>query len=264
MRSGPVRSRAVRSRAVRSGRGVMRGDAAEPAQDLGHVRPEDTAVGVALVDDHEREPPEEAVPARVPRQQRVVQHVRRGEQVACVRPGPGSVGGRRVAVHHGGADARDAERGHHPQLVGAQRPGGRQVQRGAAVQDPGQRGQQVAERLAGRRGCRDDHVPARGGMVGRRGLVRPGPRHPGRLERLGNLEGSPVWPADAVTLGGGDMLEVGKPSRPRASSEDLAGARRDRQLISGEQRHDRHRLSVCHDLPGVPRTPIWYRHDVRA
>jgi hypothetical protein len=239
-------------------------DPAEPAQDLGHVRSEHTAVGVALIDDYERKPPEEAIPAGVPRQQRVVQHVRRGEQVVRVRPGPGSVGEGGIAVHDGGTDARDGQRGHHPQLVGGQRPGRRQVQRGAAVQDPGQGRQEVAERLSGCGRRRDDHVLAPGRVVGRGGLVRPGPGDPGRLERLGDLGGSPVGPVDAVTVGGGDLLQVGKPPRPRARSEDPAGARWDRQLISGEQRHRRHRLSVCHDRGGVPRTPIWYRHDVRA
>ena len=44
---------------------VMRGDAAQPAQDLRDVRPEHPAVAVAFVDDDHPQPLEEAAPAAV-------------------------------------------------------------------------------------------------------------------------------------------------------------------------------------------------------
>ena len=242
----------------------MRTDPAEPAQDLGHVRPEHAAVGVALVHDHAGQAPEEAVPAGVPRQQRMVQHVRGGEQVARVRPGPGPLAVRRVTVDHGRADARHAERGQHAQLVGGQRPGRRQVQHGAAVQHAGQRRQQIAERLARGRPGRDDYVPARRRVAGRGGLVRPGPGHSRRLERLGHLGRGPARPADALPLGGGQVFQVGQLARPRALGQDPGRAWGDRELSSGEQRHRRHRISVCHLQARCLELRFWYRHDFRA
>ena len=66
------------------GRSVMRDDPAQPAQHLRHVRAEHPAVAVALVDHHVAQPAEEPRPAGVPGQQRPVQHVRGGQQVAGV------------------------------------------------------------------------------------------------------------------------------------------------------------------------------------
>src|SRR6185437_7097190 len=63
---------------------VVRGDTAEPAQDLGDVRAEDAAVAVALVDDHDTQAAEEAAPPGVAWQHRAVQHVRIGQQVIGV------------------------------------------------------------------------------------------------------------------------------------------------------------------------------------
>jgi hypothetical protein len=119
----------------------------EPAQHVRHVRAEYPPVGVALIDDHVVQAAEEAVPARVLRQQRVVQHVRRGEQIASVRAGPRPVCPRRVSVDHGSAHATQVKGVHESELVGRQRPGWRYVQRGTAIQDRSQGRQQVSERF---------------------------------------------------------------------------------------------------------------------
>ena len=59
---------------------------AQPAQHVRCMRPEDAAVAMALIDDHVLQPPEKAVPPGMARQQHVVQHVGRGEQVAEPQP----------------------------------------------------------------------------------------------------------------------------------------------------------------------------------
>ena len=110
----------MKTGSARAGRGVVRGDAAEPAQDLGDVRAEDAAVAVALVDDHDPQAAEEAAPAGVVRQQPAVQHVRVGQQVVGVRLRPGALRDRGVAVVAGGAGRR-AGRGRGPPSAGRRR-----------------------------------------------------------------------------------------------------------------------------------------------
>jgi len=121
---------------------------AQPAQHVRYMGPEDTAVAVALIHDHVLQPPEEAIPPVMARQQHVVQHVGRGEQVAGVRPGPGPLGSRGVPVQDRGAHAGQAKGSHHAQLVGGERPGGREVKAGSARQHAGQRRKQVADGLS--------------------------------------------------------------------------------------------------------------------
>ena len=69
-------------------RAVAAADAAQPAQHVPDVRPEDAAVGVALVDDHVGHPAQRARPLLVGRQDPAVQHVRVGDDPPRVPPDP--------------------------------------------------------------------------------------------------------------------------------------------------------------------------------
>ena len=124
---------------------MVRGDPAQPAQHVRDVRAEYAAVSVAFVHDHVLQPAEEPVPPSVSREQHVVQHVRGGEQVGGVRPGPVPLREGGVPVQYRGSDAVDAEGPNSAQLVGGERPGRRDVERGAPLQHRGERGQQVAQ-----------------------------------------------------------------------------------------------------------------------
>ena len=132
-----------------------------------------------------------------------------------------------------------------PELVGGQRPGRRDVQRGAAVQHAGQRGQQVAERLAGRGAGGDDHVAARpAARSAAAAWCAHGPGHsrPPRTRLVssgGTQPGQSTRPARA----GRDVFQVGEPARPRARRSGCRGARPggDRgahaPASSGDRRH---------------------------
>ena len=92
---------------------MERGDAVEAAEDLGDLGAEDAAIGVKLVDDHQRKAAKEALPAGVMGKDPHVKHVRRGDQHVGRRradlPAPGR---RRVAVVdlHGGQMTQQAFR----------------------------------------------------------------------------------------------------------------------------------------------------------
>ncbi len=101
---------------------------------------------MALVHDDDGQPPEEPVPPRMPREQALAQHVRRGQQVGGVLAGPGTLRERGVGVDDRGAYVR-AESPYQRELVGGQRPGRCEVQRRPALGDGGERGRQVADRL---------------------------------------------------------------------------------------------------------------------
>ena len=166
---------------------VVRADPSQPPQHRRDVRAEHPAVAVALVDDDDLEVAQEPGPPRVPGQDRPVQHVGVGEHVRRVLADPVARLDRGVAVVGRGADRLEPQPGHRPQLVGGQGLGGGEVQRRrrrpdpapvGGVEHPGQRGQQVAERLAGG-GAGGDHRSS--GRPGRARLPRPGgstaPRH---------------------------------------------------------------------------------------
>ena len=110
---------------------VERRDAPQAPQDLGDVGAEDSAVVVALVDDHVAQRPEEARPARVSREQRAVQHVGVGEDVLPVVAGPLAHLRRRVAVVGRAAEVgqpRLAEATQGRQLVLGECLGGREIE----------------------------------------------------------------------------------------------------------------------------------------
>src|SRR5262252_1573704 len=79
---------------------------------MGDVGAEHAAVPVALVHDHVVQAPEELPPSGVPGEQHVMQHVRRGEQVVRVGPGPLALGipGVCAAVVDGDTHSADRER----------------------------------------------------------------------------------------------------------------------------------------------------------
>ncbi len=200
--------------------GVVRGDPLEPAQHVRDVGAEHAAVAVALVHDHVLETAEELAPARVPRQQHVVEHVGRGEQVVRPGPGPLPVGGRGVAVHHGRAHPGDTERLHRPDLVRRESPGGGYVEDRAPAQHGGERGQQVAKRLAGGGRGGDDHVPAMVRVFGHGRLMRPGSGDTGPGQRLGDPGRYPAGPRDALPRTGRNLLDVHEPAVPHATAQD--------------------------------------------
>ena len=166
------------------------------------------------------EPPEEAVPVGMPGQQVVVQHVRRGQQVVGVRAGPDAIGYGSVAVHHGGAHAAQAQRRDQPELVGGQRAGRRDVQRGAALEHGGQRRDQVAERLTRRGAGGDDHVAALAGQPRGPGLVGPRPRRADAVQRLAQPGGQPVRPVGPPSAARGDPVDMRQPAGVGPAAQD--------------------------------------------
>ena len=201
----------------------------QPAQHLGHVRAEYSPVGVALIHDDVAQAAEKPVPPRMPGQQRLMQHVRGGQQVIGVRAGPVPRRHGRVPVHHGRADPGQGELTDHPELVRGQGPGRREVERGAALQDPGERGQQIPQRLPrGRRGG-DNDVPAVPRVAGHRGLMGPGRGHAAPGERVGDLGGHPSGPGCRLPFASGDVLYVDQSSRPGAVAQHkvCGGGRRE-------------------------------------
>ena len=198
----------------------MRHHPAQPAEHLGHVRAEDAPVAVALVNDHETQSAEETGPACVPRQQRAVQHVRRGEQVPGVGAGPVPFGSGRVAVQGGGLHAGQAQGPDRGELVGREGLGGRDIEHSVACQHRRQGRQQVSERLARRGGGRDDHVAAGLGVRCGDGLVGPGGADAPGGERADDLGRNPRWPGTFATRAGRDVLHVDGPAGPRAAQQD--------------------------------------------
>ncbi len=146
---------------------VVRAQAEEAPQDVGHVAAEDPAVGVRLVDDDEAQLFEELVPLRVVRQDGGVEHVRVGDHDLAGGADRLADGRRRVAV----VDARrevDAcrlgEGTQAGQLVLSEGLGREQVERPRrrVVEHGLQHGQVVAQGLARRR--RGDDTGVQPGM----------------------------------------------------------------------------------------------------
>ena len=178
-RTGRPINRSAADRRVGDGRGrqhehrirpVHPGQPDQPAQHQRDVRPEDPAVGVALVDDDVPQPAQQSRPASVPGQQPAVQHVRvRQHPVTRARaPSP---------APHRRCRRRTAPPASQAAPVTPARPAGpprapwsaRQVQRrGARLgEQRGQHGELVGQRLARMR-CR-----WRARRPGRRAPARP-------------------------------------------------------------------------------------------
>ncbi len=141
-------------------------EAAQPAQaadQVGHIRAEDAAVDVQLVDHDPTEILEQRRPARVVREDPGVEHVRVGQQQAHLVADRPALRGGRVAVvgAHRQLIRRTKRAQHVPESTGlilGQRLGGEQID-GAGVGIIEQRLQDrqvVAQRLA-RGGARHDH-----------------------------------------------------------------------------------------------------------
>ncbi len=219
-------------------RSVMRHHPAQPPQHVRHVRAEHSPVPVALVYHHVAQPAEEPRPAVMPRQQRPVQHVRRGQQVAGVAARPVTFGPGRVAVEDGRLHPGQPERADRPELVGGQGLGRRDVEHGVAGQHGGKRGQQIAEGLAGRRGGGDDHVPAGLRVVRRQRLVTPRRADAAGREGLGHRLGHPRRPRHLPAGPGRDVLDVHGAARPGVVEQDAQGAVPG-PVRGGSRRHNR-------------------------
>ena len=109
-------------------------------------------------------------------------------------------------------------------LVGGQGLGRRDVEHGVARQHGGERGQQVAEGLAGRRGGGDDHVPAGLRVVRRQRLVTPRRADAAGREGLGHRRRHPRRPRHLPAGPRRDVLDVHGTAGPGVVEEDAQGA----------------------------------------
>ncbi len=210
------------SAALRDQAGVPGGDPAQPPQDLGHVRAEHAPVGMALVHHHVAQPAEQPGPVGVPGQQRVVQHVRGGQQVVRVRPGPRPLGVRGIAVHHGGR-ARRAAPARSPAEAG-RRPAPGWARCTARCRPPAPR----SARAPGSPSDLPEAVPVEmitlapgPGQPRGPGLVRPRPVRAGPGQRLGQLGGHPGRPGRPPPAAGPGCAPRGsaaRSARPGAGS----------------------------------------------
>ena len=148
--------------------------------------------------------------------------------------------------------ASESEPAEGAQLVGGQRLGGREVQRGRRRRDTAgvgrlehrrQRGQQVAERLAGR-GAGGDHGRApRPDQLGGLDLVRPRSGDAGGGERLRPPPDAPRPASRPVDRAARDALDVGEPVAPAGRAISRA-SRSSARLAAGERVGLRHLGSV--------------------
>ncbi len=182
-------------------RSVPGADPQQAAQQERHVRAEQPAVGVALVQHDVAQAAQIARPSGVPRQQRAVQHVRIAEQPPPVLAGPVPLGERGVAVVRRGTHVREVERCERPQLVRGERLGGREVQGGGPpVRGEGRQHRQlVGQRLPRRRAGRHHDVPAGVRQAGGPRLVAPGLPHAPLDEGRAHLGRHPVRPVDGAS-----------------------------------------------------------------
>ena len=201
---------------------VARADAAQPAQDRRDVGAEDTFIGVALVDDDIAQFAQERRPARVARQQRVVQHVRIAQDVVRVLTYPVARLGVRVAVQQARADPRYVQTSETSELVRGQRFRRRQIQRGAGVlADRGQRRQLEAHGLAGGGAGGERHMPPLACRLGRRDLVPPGPVHAAALaEAAHHCLVGPLGPLGVLGVPGRDHAHMRHTLRARRGNRD--------------------------------------------
>ena len=169
---------------------VAGGQAAQAAQDRGHMGAEHPAQGVGLVHDHVGEPAEEGRPALVAGEDAAVEHVRVGQDQVGAAPDHRPVGGRGVAVVGRRPDPGEGEGADGAELVAGQGLGGGEVQ-GAAValaEQGVEHRELVAEALAGGGAGGHDHVAAGAGQGDRRRLMGPERRQaPGGQPRADHL-----------------------------------------------------------------------------
>ena len=209
-------------------------DAPQPSQHVGDVRPEHTAVVVALVDHDVAQRAQERRPAVVAGQHRAVQHVGVGEDVLGVVARPVALLVAAVAVVGGDPDV-EPERADGGHLVVGQRLGGREVEDGGAAPlplaprgaDGGEGRQLVGQGLAGRGAGGEDHVPPGPGRLGRLDLVLPGTLDPGAGEGGDHVVGRPGRPVGVGGRAGRQHLDVrdplGAPWRGGQPVETVAG-----------------------------------------
>ena len=142
--------------------------------------------------------------------QAVVQHIRVGEHPPGVRAHPVPLGHRGVAVITSRAHLGQAQGGHRPDLVGPQRLGGCEVQRGGLVidQQVGEYRQLVGQRLA-RGGTGRHHDMAAGpGQLCDSDLVCPWRRYTCRGERLAQPVRYPQRPVSGSRCPRGQRHDV--------------------------------------------------------
>ncbi|RSS41670.1 hypothetical protein EF902_22415 [Streptomyces sp. WAC05858] len=212
-------------------RGAVAGaDAAQPAQHLGHMGAEDTPVGVAFVDYHIAQRPQEGGPSGVAGQDAAVEHVGVGEHIVRVLADPLALLHGRVAVVDRRPDAgpqRGGEAGHRAALVGGQRLGGGEVQGGRpppvgllrAIQQGAEDGGQIGEGLAGGGSGGHDHgIPAQR-VFGRTRLVGPRAIDAGRANGVDHFRPDRRGPVGMGSRTRGQVLRMSDaraPARPGA------------------------------------------------
>ena len=185
----------------------------QPAQDQGDVAAEHAPRDVGLVHDHVPQPVQQVAPPGVAGQQRVVQQVGVGQDPVGGAPDRVAFGAVGVPVDDRGADLRQLQRPHRPQLVAGQRLGRGEVDgRGGVVgEDRFDHRQLVGERLARRGPGRHDDVLAGTDAVAHLGLVQVEPVDARHLEPGPQQRREVVGQRHRAGLAGGHPREVGQP-----------------------------------------------------
>ncbi len=145
-----------------------------------------------------------------------MQHVRIGQNIACVQSCPVTLGDWRVTIKCGCLDVGKAEICYNTQLISGKRLRWRDVQDRAALEHSGECRQQISERLAGSRPGGNDHIPACITMFGRGRLVFPRRGDTGLSEVVHDRIGDPAGPTRGPTRPGGYVLDVGHPAAAHA------------------------------------------------
>jgi hypothetical protein len=190
-------------------------DAAQTAQHVTQVAPENSAVGVQLVEDDVTEVFEQARPACVVRQDASVQHVRIGQDdVAFFADGPSRVG-RCVAVIRENAKAiveALVEVVEFSELVLRESFGREEVERAAVgvFERRVQYRQVVTESFAGGRWSDNDHVFPGVDRFGRFGLMRIQAADPFGSVCSGKLGMHPSGEVGPLGLARGEMAHSGE------------------------------------------------------
>ncbi len=253
-----------RGREERGVRSVKARDADEPRDDVGHVRAENAAIGVELVEHHELEPLKKARPLRVMREDRHAQHVGVGhhDRARVARRSPRIA--RRVAVVD---DARGAEHRSRQELAEARlliaREGlGRKYVEGARVflsRERFEHRQMKAETFAAGRRRGHDEVPPRESELERVGLVAV------ELADATLGEGPPHALAERSGQGNRGALgrlerAVGHEARPHVTRREPPGDRRvdaGLHLPGGRGHRDPYTKQMFRIAPGRKSLGFW-------
>jgi hypothetical protein len=193
-------------------RAVVRADASQPAQDMGHVRAEQAAVGVAFIDHDVAQPTQERGPPLVLRQDRAVHHVGIGQHPTRVRAHPIPLIQRGVAVIGRRPDRGQVQRQQRRQLVTGQRFRRGQVEHPGPVlvQQRGQCRQEVGQRFTRPGAGGHHHGLAAVRELGRLHLMGPGQFDAaGRPSRAQQVR-RPVRPLAGDARTRGQRLDVGQ------------------------------------------------------